>query len=216
MSAQLSGNALALGPPANGPPAFRSMTSAIGTRCRERSACRAAGLGLVLGLVVVATAGTWAQTVSDEYRLKAAFIFRFPQFVEWPASALEKRPTVDLCVLEPSPFGGVLSELVVGESLDGRALAVRRVGAAEGASCHLLYLPTAVRDRKAVLERIRQSPILTVSDAPDFLAEGGMVQLRVINNRVRFEISLRSAELAGLRISPQLLRLALRVQGAQP
>ncbi len=192
------------------------MTPPLGIRRLDRGTPRVMAVGLMLVLVVVATMGTRAQTVADQYRLKAAFIFRFPQFVEWPSSALERGPTVDLCVLDPSPFGSVLSELVIGESLEGRSLSVRRITAAEVASCHLVYFPAALKNRRETLERIRQSPVLTVSDAPAFLDEGGVVLLRVVSNRVRFEINLRSAELAGLRISPQLLSLALRVQGGQP
>ncbi len=180
---------------------------------------RRRGRAGVTRLVVVALVmGGWtlsAQRITDEFRLKAAVLFKLAQFVDWPAPAVEHRRTVDLCVAAPNPFGRLLEALADGESLNGRSLAVRETTGGGHGSCHVLFLPNAATMRKATLERIGHAPILTVSDAPQFLDEGGMVQLRVIGNRVRFDVSLTAAEQAGLRISPQLLRLAERVRGAK-
>jgi hypothetical protein len=155
-----------------------------------------------------------AQDVSQEYRLKAAFVFRFPQFVEWPPRALESRSTIDICVLAPNPFGAALSELAEGESIGERRLVVRYVGGADEVdSCQVVYLPASSPERKTLVARLASRPILTVSDAPRFLDEGGMVQLRVVASRVRFDISAAAAERAGLRLSAQLLRLAMNVRG---
>ena len=159
---------------------------------------------------------TAAQRVSDEFRLKAAFLFRFPEFVEWPSHALERRPTIDLCVLTPSPFGPVLEQLVAGESIAGRQLTVREVDAESIATCHLLYVPGAYARRKSLLKRVATSPILTVSDAPRFLDEGGIVQLRLVESRVRFAVSTAAARRAGLRLSAQLLQLAMDVRENRP
>jgi hypothetical protein len=167
--------------------------------------------------VVVAGPPVRAQNVSDEYRLKAAIVFRFPQFVEWPPQALQGRTTLDFCVLEPSPFGRVLDELVDGEALAGRSLKVRLIrpaGALE--TCHVLFLPSGGADRRAVLKRVATIPVLTVSDDASFLDEGGIVQLRVVSNRVRFEISAAAAHKARLRLSSQLMRLAIGVRGDTP
>jgi hypothetical protein len=154
-----------------------------------------------------------AQPVSDEYRLKAAFLFRFPQFVEWPPEALDGHSTLDLCLIGPHPFGRLLDDLVRGEQLGGRPFSVREVTAATIAGCQLLYLPNDLSTRKAVLESVGATPILTVSDAPKFLDEGGIVQLMLVENRVRFEIDATAAQRAGLRLSAQLLRLAVQVRG---
>jgi hypothetical protein len=175
-----------------------------------RPVLRIAASFAIVGNVGLTTA---AQQVPDEYRLKAAFIYHFPQFVEWPPTALEGRATVDLCVLDPNPFGGVLEDLAEGEALAGRPLAVRRVDVNATDNCQVLYLPGSVTNRKVILQRVSRLPVLTVSDAPEFLDEGGTVLLRVVSNRVRFEVNVGAAETAGLRISPQLLRLALRVRG---
>jgi hypothetical protein len=129
---------------------------------------------------------------------------------------LDGRRSIDLCVLAPNPFGGVLEQLVEGEALAGRRLAVRYVHADGVSACHLLFIPSGVTERKALLQRIAASPILTVSDATRFLDEGGMVQLTMVQNRVRFEISTGAAGRAGLRLSAQLLRLAVNVREEDP
>jgi hypothetical protein len=154
-----------------------------------------------------------ASPVTQEYRLKAAFLYRFPQFVEWPARALDGRATVDLCVVAPNPFGAVLDELVEGETLGGRVLRVRQLdGGAQAPSCHVVFLPGDAAVRRIVLRQVATVPVLTVSDSPQFLNEGGIIQLSVVDNRVRFEINASAADRAGLRLSSQLLRLALNVR----
>lgn len=167
-----------------------------------------------LAFVTLASLPAIAQPIADEFRLEAAFIHKFAQFTEWPALALDGRKTIDLCVLEPNPFGRVLADLVEGESLGARPLRVRRLdrGAAPE-TCHVLFLPARAPGRRDLLKRIATQPILTVSDAPEFLDEGGIVQLRVVADRMRFEIGVTAAEKARLRLSSQLLRLAMKVRG---
>ena len=131
--------------------------------------------------------------------------------LRWPAAALEGRRTVDLCVLGPVPFGSVLEELTAGEKLDGRPFAVRRVDATAVRSCQVLFLSEATGARESVLRALATVPVLTVSDAPRFLDEGGIIQLHVVAGRVRFNISVSAATRAGLRLNAQLLQLADRV-----
>jgi len=156
-----------------------------------------------------------AQEVSNEYRLKAAFLSRFPQFVEWPTETTEGRPTVDICVLGSNPFGGVLDELVEGEQLDGRVLKVRHPNS-DFRDCHILYLPAAQLRRSDILRQLASAPVLTVSDAPTFLDEGGMIQLFLRDQRLRFNVNTAAADRAGLRLSAQLLRLAQTVRRGAP
>jgi hypothetical protein len=165
-----------------------------------------------LAIFLVASLGVAAAgDVTNEARVKAAFLVKFPQFVEWPAAALEGRRTVDLCVLGPVPFGSVLDELTAGEKLDGRPFAVRRVDATAVRSCQVLFLSEATGVRESVLRTLATVPVLTVSDAPRFLDEGGIIQLHVVAGRVRFNISVSAATRAGLRLNAQLLQLADRV-----
>jgi hypothetical protein len=168
----------------------------------------------VLAIVTLASRAALGQPIADEYRLKAAFIYKFAQFTEWPAPALAGRKTIELCVLEPNPFGRVLVELVEGETLAGRPLQVRRLDrGATLETCHVLFLPARAPERRDLLKRVAATPVLTVSDAANFLDEGGIVQLRVVADRTRFDISVAAAVKAQLRLSSQLLRLAMNVRG---
>jgi hypothetical protein len=165
--------------------------------------------------VVLFAAFPAGQTPAAEQQLKAAFVSKFPQFTEWPEATLSGRQRIELCVAVPNPFGTSLRELTQGERLGSRPLVVRTVDSpGDLFGCQLLFLPTGpASDRKVLLDGARTLPILTVSDAPTFIEEGGMVALRMAGGRVRFDINVDAANRAGLRLSSQLLQLALSVRG---
>jgi YfiR/HmsC-like len=182
---------------------------------------RIAAALLRLGVIAVAIAAgaspLWAQSdpPTEEYRLKAAFVYRFPQFVEWPAPSVNGRDRVNICVTRPNPFGGLLDELIAGETLNGRPLVVREVDRPSDVDeCQVLFVPKSGTGRKAVLDAAVARPVLTIGESPHFLDEGGVINLQVIGRRVRFEVSPGAAERVGLRLSSQLLQLAIRVRGA--
>jgi hypothetical protein len=155
-----------------------------------------------------------AQSTPDEYRLKAAFVYRFPQFVEWPPSALQEARTVDLCVLQPNPFGSQLEQLVTGESLSGLPLRVRVINTVEAIQgCHALFASARSEVAEAALKAVAGRPILTVGESDHFLDAGGIISLKVVDRRVRFDVSATNAQKAGLRISAQLLNLAATIRG---
>lgn len=173
-------------------------------------------VSLVLLAVIASVSPAWAQNSeqADELRLKAAFVYRFPQFVEWPEDVLNGAQTLDICVASPNPFGATLEQLVEGESLDGRQLNVRHLRRnAPADTCRVLYLPGEAVI--SYLERVADAPVLTISDTPQFLDLGGIIRLTVIDRRVRFEVNASAAERAGLRLSSQLLRLAVAVRGME-
>ena len=115
---------------------------------------------------------------------------------------------------EPNPFGRDLEELLAGEQLKQRVLKLRHVtAAADVAGCHLLYLPAHSAGAHPLIGVAASRPVLTVSDAPGFLDNGGIVALRVVSGRLRFDIDVSAARRAGLRISSQLLGLAVSVRG---
>lgn len=166
--------------------------------------------------VCVIDARPHAQSASDEYRLKAAFVYRFPQFVQWPEAALQDARTVDLCVVPPNPFGSDLEHLATGESLAGRPLRVRILkGDADLAGCHAIFAGANSAAAAAVLKAAAGQPVLTIGETDEFLREGGIIVLRLVDRRVRFEVSATNARRAGLRISAQLLGLAAAVHGAR-
>jgi hypothetical protein len=169
---------------------------------------------LVGAIVCCVPAYPIAQAASDEYRLKAAFVYRFPQFVEWPAATLQNARTLDLCVLQPNPFESDLERLVNGETLNGRPLRVRVVAGLDALTgCHAVFAGARSEGAAAVLKAVAGRPVLTVGETDRFLDDGGIIALKVVERRVRFEVNATNAQKAGLRINAQLLSLAAAVRG---
>jgi hypothetical protein len=169
---------------------------------------------VVLVGLVCAHARPVAQAVASEYRLKAAVMHQFPQFVEWPSATWREARALQLCVIEPNPFGSELEQLILGETLNGRPLAVKEIyGSDELAGCHVLFVSMRSGDPSAVLRATTGHPVLTIGESEGFLESGGIILMRIVDGRVRFEVHATNAQKAGLRISSQLLNLALTVRG---
>jgi hypothetical protein len=152
-----------------------------------------------------------------EYQVKAAFLYNFAKFVEWPAETFKNANTpINICVLGTSPIGPILEETVRNKSVDGRPLIVREfTNAGLHASCHILFVSASEQRRlRAVLEATKTSDLLTVGETDDFAAEGGVVEFNLDNGRIHFEINLKAAQLQRLRISSKLLSLATSVKKA--
>ena len=172
------------------------------------------GLG-ALALLSAAVAPASAQGVIEADRVIAAFLLRFPQFVEWPETALDGRDDFEICVAEPDPFGDHLDEMVANEQLNGRRLTSRRVASPRAvARCHVLFVSSVTARTAALLEAAAGLPVLTVGESSDFLDHGGVINL-LIGPRIRFEVNAGAAAQAGLMLSSQLLNLAVSVRGAQ-
>ena len=171
----------------------------------------------VIRLVVVfATAGgaapLQAQSVESN-QVMAAFVARFPQFVQWPEAALGEEDSLVVCVAEPDPFGDVLDSLLEAEQVSGHSLETRRLDDLAGVDgCHMLFIPSVSPLLERLIEATAGRPILTVGEGSVFLDEGGMISLRIIDRRVRFEVNAVVASAAGLGLSSQLLGLALDVR----
>jgi hypothetical protein len=158
---------------------------------------------LLLFLFSCATA--WAQEVTLEYRVKAAYIYNFVRFVDWPAGALGDGP-LNICVAGRNPFGSALGEMVQGEDVDGRALVVRVILEPEP-GCHVMFIPRGAA-MSAYLRAIGSSPVLTIGETPEFAHDGGIITFVLEGGSVRFEINQEAATRARLQVSSRLLRLA--------
>ena len=147
----------------------------------------------------------------DEYQVKAAFLFNFAKFVEWPAQAFKTaNEPIGICVLGPNPFGSSLDKAVEGKVVGNRKFVVREVrDAPQAGECHILFVSAAGWTRsRAVLGDIKKCCALTVGETGEFIAVDGMINLRLEEARVRMEVNPDAAERAGLRISSKLLSLA--------
>ncbi|MFQ5515371.1 MAG: YfiR family protein [Myxococcota bacterium] len=156
------------------------------------------------------TASTPEVSAAPEYQVKAAFLYNFAKFVEWPEASLPS-DEITICILGRDPFGKIIDAAVSGKTVRGRRLRVRRYRTAPAArSCQLLFLARSERQRIAqVTEALRGAPVLIVSDADRFGEPGGMVNLVIDQNRVRIEINVVNVREAGLEISSRLLTLAV-------
>ena len=157
------------------------------------------------------------QAIPNEYRLKAAFMYQFPQFVEWPSTTWQDAQSVQLCIASPNPFGSELEQLVRGESLNGRPPSVREIaGSDELVGCHVLFVGARSDVAGPVLRAAAGRPILTVGEGERFLENGGVIVMKIVDGRVRFDVNATNAARNGLRISSQLLSLALTVREGPP
>jgi hypothetical protein len=173
---------------------------------------RSLGLLGLLALLGPLPANAQARIEADQ--VIAAFIYRFPQFVEWPAAALEEADSLEICVAEPDPFGPEFGDWINGENLNGHPFSRRDVAAPRAVEgCHVLFISSATQRSGVLLRAAQDSPILTIGESSSFLREGGIIGLQAVNGRIRFEVNQDAATRAGLRLSAQLLNLALVVHG---
>ncbi len=146
-----------------------------------------------------------------EYQLKAAFLFNFTQFVEWPVDAFTTDGTPwTIGVLGDNPFGSYLEEIVSGEKVNGHPVIIRYYkNADEIKTCHILFINLAdTKKQEQAIALLKGRNILTVSDASSFPRYGGMVKLFTRDNKIKMQINLEASKAANLVISSKLLRLA--------
>ena len=164
------------------------------------------GLGL-LALCSFAPA-TYADEL-PEYRLKAAVLYNFALFTEWPADVGK---TLTLCIRGRNPFGEEIDGLQ-GKAVGGRILAVRHNGGSEPLKgCNVVFIAaSAVGGLAHMLDELRDSPVLTVADSPGAAGQGIILNMAVVQNKIAFEANLKAARAARLGLSSKLLRLAAEV-----
>jgi hypothetical protein len=146
--------------------------------------------------------------VAADIAVKAAFLYNFAKFTEWPA--LPPSGPIVLCVVGDDAIANALVETVKGQNISGHSLEVSRPqDSSSWRSCHLLFIADAeTRKSAGGLAGIKTLPVLTVSDGKDFSQAGGIIELFVESGRMRFTINMDAAEGSGLRLSSRLLGLA--------
>lgn len=169
-------------------------------------------LGLLLGTWLLAWPAPPHGQQLDEDGVKAGFILNFAKFTTWPQSPAE-RGELRVCGLGARPLGGKLALL---QTLKAQDLPVRvqlAPRAEEWRDCHVLFVPDDEAGRiPTVLRSLGRSPVLTVSDSPDFVQQGGMVGLKRRGGRIRFDVNLAAARETGVNLSSHLLKLADEVK----
>jgi len=157
----------------------------------------------VLAIALIASGAASPSGDELEYQVKAAFLFNFLKFVDWPPDTA--RRTWVIGVLGRDPFGEMLDQTVQGKVVNGRSISVRRFSrASEVKYCNILFIGRTDYERLGIPA---QTGLLTVGEAPGFLKSGGIINFYIDDNRVRFEIKPAAANGIGLRVSSQLLKL---------
>ncbi len=185
---------------------------------RRMVAASAFGAAALVVLCALASAA-FGQAPVSAYDVESAYLLNFGKFVRFAPSQPEtQRESFAICVVGEDRLGATLNDLTANEKLDGKPVRVVRLkAAAEARDCAIAYISASEGSRmEADLEALRGRPVLTVSDAGDFLKRGGMIQLIVAGNHVRFAVNLSAVEGARLSLSSELLRVAVSVNGEPP
>lgn len=177
-------------------------------------------LCMLLALITAGAARSDSAPVNaTEYQVKAAYLYNFGRFIEWPAdSPLSKSNSFLYCVLGQDPFGNALDTILSGEKIQGKSAVAKRVSRPEDAlDCHVLFV-SASEDAhlKQIIDIIDSKGVVTVSDLPKFSEQGGMIQFVNEGGRVRFEINLKAAQDARLTLRSELLKVAAEVRTTSP
>jgi uncharacterized protein DUF4154 len=167
---------------------------------------------------------TWASTVPiqricaqdgpTEYQVKAAYLFNFLKFVEWPGDPLaDTHGRWVIGIVGDNPFGDELTQIISGKTVQGHELQVRRFQPGEDLhACHILFISASEKKRlPSVLATLNSSSVLTVADMDHFIESGGMIQFVMEDKRVRFAIDVGASGRARLKVSSKLLSLARTV-----
>jgi hypothetical protein len=160
----------------------------------------------------------WGSRAS-EFDVKAAYLYNFGRFVDWPEDPnLSDGGNFKICVLGTDPFGPSLEATVSGERIAGKLVVARRISSITDAhDCRILFISSSeVTNVKEIVSSLSKLGVLTVSDLPQFLDDGGMVQFVLADRKVRFKINLAATRQAGLNLSSQLLKVAAEVREGSP
>jgi hypothetical protein len=168
----------------------------------------------ILALSPLSPAAGAEQPVYDENRVKAAFLLKFVQFIEWPQEAFQQSGgTLVITVAGSDAVQAGLVQLLADRAGQGRPIVVRPLKTADDAArTHILFIGA---DAKSQIEQYRASmggrPVLVVTDSLNALERGSMINFLTVDRRIRFEIGLDNAEKVGLSVSSRLLSIATRI-----
>jgi YfiR/HmsC-like len=178
------------------------------------STLHAIALACLLCMGVRVSPAVEMQPATREQQIKAAFIYNFTKFVEWPSASFESKvDPIVIGVLEQTPLTAELEFAVQDRRVNGRGILVRKVSSVEEIKrVQVLYVGAGEDSRYAALASpVQGSAVLTIGESSAFAAAGGIINFILDGDKVHFEINMRSAELAHLKVSAQLQKLATSV-----
>jgi len=167
---------------------------------------------IFIGMMLVRVPRSCAQeTKHREYEVKAAFIYNFLKFVEWPPKALVNTGSLNICIIGDDPFGDSITAYE-GEQVHNKNISIIRTSLQGIRNCHVVFISSSETEYLShILNSMRGLNILSISDTDAFAQNGVIINLSIVQQKVRFEINISAARRAGLNISSKLLSLAKTV-----
>ncbi|HXX19525.1 MAG TPA: YfiR family protein [Candidatus Acidoferrum sp.] len=173
----------------------------------------------LLVMILLAAASARAQeSAPTEYQLKAAFLYNFAKFIDWPRSSfVSDQSPFAICILGVDPFGAAIDDTLRGKAIRERPVVVQRAkDAADVRHCQIVFISASEKTRLSeILAALQGANTLIVGDTDRFADSGGTIQFMLEQNHVRFAINTDAAESAGLRISSRLLALSKIVHSSE-
>jgi hypothetical protein len=165
-------------------------------------------------LAVLGCAGASAEQAIPEQQVKAAYILNFARYAIWPPPALAD-PNAPLVVCMAGAGAADVARQLRSRAAGSHPLELRIISRIEETdACHAVYLAVGERSRQAAwLTRLRGQAVLTIGDSSSFLADGGIINLMLVDGSIRFEVNLTAAKHSGVSLNPRMLALAERVVG---
>jgi hypothetical protein len=189
------------------------LTDALSSVSRATAlVCR---MGLLCATLLAGWSASAAEDASLEQRVKAAFLYQFASYVEWPAQSFAQPDTpVTIAVMGAEQLAAELNQLSAGRTVGGRKVEVRQVRPGEMLTgIHILFIGSAENARLAqVVQTAKPRAMLIVTEADGALKQGSMINFVIVDRRVRFEVALDSVERSGLKLSSRLLAVAQQVK----
>ena len=170
---------------------------------------------LIVGLILtlLQAVGTAEESQLSEYRVKAAFVFNFAKFIEWPPESFsDDTSQLVIGILGENPFVSDLDQTIQNKTINNHPLAIRPMRSVkEVTNCHILFISSSETARlPESLRAVRGKSILTVGESGGFIQAGGMINFTWEGKKIRFQINDEAAKQAKLKISSKLLSLSLR------
>ena len=165
----------------------------------------------VLGAIVCSLATATKAQTATEYQVKAAFLFNFARFVEWPADAFPSPDApLQVCVLGQDPFGSDFEQVILDKTVNGHRIEViHPAGVPQARACQILFVASSEKRRiREILDGLKAASVLTVADTTGFARMGGIINFVMEESRVRFEVNVQAAERVHLKLSARLLTVA--------
>jgi len=163
-------------------------------------------------------------SASSEYLVKAGFIYNFANLVQWPANAFPQSDSpIVIAILGQDHFGPTLDRVLEGKKVNGRSFVIKRwktvnellKARSELKDCQILFVSSSEMGRlNDAIQVVKGIPVLTIGETPGFASRGGIINLVLEDNKVRFEVNVDAAKQADLNISSRLLALARIVPAA--